>query len=1045
MVRILHLTDFHLDFRTLKDWNNFYKDAFFAKLTELNLEKPIDFVLFTGDLLDKGGKDFKGAKKGFEEFKNSIILPVLELLNLEISRFIIAPGNHDIVRAADSKIDENGLKTTLTSSQEVIDFMDEAEKTNSYQYIKRIKEYKDFEYSLYQSIDDEKFHSLFQFSIRFKNVSGKSIGITSLNSAWRCYDDDDYGNVLIGENQVNNNYNFIKDCDLKIALVHHQLDWISKIEEKTIHSHINRNFDIVLSGHVHEHISHMTTGFTGSCFNNVSPSGLNHIRNDKSTHANGFTVIDYNDSITCHYLKYNHLLGIFVDNTDIVNKGIMNFPKPQVGSQDELSYFKEAIDNIKEDHFADMDSHFIKGKNEDVELSVKSAFIFPPIDDGKSFYNADPVITNFNDILNSQENMMFLGPQEIGKKSLLYRIVVELIDEGDIYTKIPIFIDFSEIKNKDFITLIKEYSRLSTGKVKKLLDSGKFVILLDNLNFHESKNLGIQINKLHAFHKEYTKNRILASYEHDNLEIVPSEIIRHCKIPFSYQYIRSLKTREIKQIMNLWLPADDVLKNEESLEKLVTTFSSYHLPNNALSVHLYLWSIETGKKPLNQAVLMEIYIELILEKISLENIYRSSFDFQNKVQLISMIAEIVILKEDSSYSLSYTEFYSAIEDYLKNKVGFTFDVNVVISYLFERKIFIKNTSNEVRFSHVCFRHFFTAKRMHDNPKFKGFILNENRYFNYPKEIDYYTGLVRSDRDTFVTIYDRFKNLFDPMNFILEDLSPDEYFDIKTEKGGKKISAEPIARNIEIAKIKDSRPSDELIEKRYDEQLDKISDQKHESKGKKSIDFDRMMLIMCNVLRNSEGLEDLELKKMAYRDIIKHNLTYSILYTQVIIRYVIEYHTLPAMIPQNISLESLLKNMPYHIQNSLYTHLGTQKLSSVILEKIKSDGITNSSAPTEIEKFLSIALYSDIQGENFDVYLRKIVKSVSTVPTQNYLFFKLTNYLYRRSKDGSPNEALYLDLIADLQIRTQKLPKRLKESIIKDFKDKKNKFTRFLLE
>ena len=70
MVRILHLTDFHLDFRTLKDWNNFYKDAFFAKLTELNLEKPIDFVLFTGDLLDKGGKDFKGAKKGFEEFKN---------------------------------------------------------------------------------------------------------------------------------------------------------------------------------------------------------------------------------------------------------------------------------------------------------------------------------------------------------------------------------------------------------------------------------------------------------------------------------------------------------------------------------------------------------------------------------------------------------------------------------------------------------------------------------------------------------------------------------------------------------------------------------------------------------------------------------------------------------------------------------------------------------------------------------------------------------------------------------------------------------------
>jgi hypothetical protein len=159
----------------------------------------------------------------------------------------------------------------------------------------------------------------------------------------------------------------------------------------------------------------------------------------------------------------------------------------------------------------------------------------------------------------------------------------------------------------------------------------------------------------------------------------------------------------------------------------------------------------------------------------------------------------------------------------------------------------------------------------------------------------------------------------------------------------------------------------------------------------------------------------------------------------------EHQKLPSSIPQNVSLESILKNMPYHIQHSLYTHLGTQKLASVILEKINSDGISHSTEKTEIEKFLSIALYSDIQGEKFDVYLRKFAKSVSTVPAQNYLLFKLTDYLYRRSKKGSPNEILYLDLIADLKIRSQKLPKRLKDKIIKDLKEKKSQISKFLLD
>ena len=1040
MIRILHLSDFHLNNRTFRDWNDYLKDSFFEKLDELGKENKIDLVVFTGDLVDKGGKDFKGASNGFAVFKEQIITPILEHLNLDISQFIICPGNHDIERDADDEIDEEGMKVVMTNNEKVINFINKAEEKSSYKRIKRIESYKSFEQELYDNVSVEKLQSIFKFSLKFR-IGNKTVGISSLNSSWRCYDDTDYGNILLGENQLNENYKFIKECDVKIALVHHQLDWLNSVEASIINSHIHRNYDIILSGHVHEGDSKMSTGFTGSCFQNVAPSGLNQIRTDSKKYANGFTVIDYNDYIDCHYLVYSHEQKIFVDNTGLVDKGKKRFLKPSEESAIDLEIYRDAIENIIEEHYKEINNHFIKGKKNQDEVNVKSAFIYPPIDDGKGFYEKETQ-TSFVDIVNSKEHYLFLGPQESGKKSLLYRLIVEYVNDFDIYKKIPVFIDFNEIKNKEFLTIIKEYTGLRSKVVKKICQSGNFILMIDNLDFHESRNFDVQINRLHKFNKDFPDVRIIGTYQHENLGILPTEILFHSKITFSYQYIRGLRTKEIRKIMQQWLPSDDAQKNDESLEKLVKTFSSYHLPNNALSVHLYLWSIESSdKKPINQAVLMEIYIELILEKLHKENIYRNNFDFTNKIQLISMVAEEIIRKENKTDSLSYTEFHEIISKYLKEKVGFTFDENVIIEYLLDRKIFLKNKENEVKFSQVCFFHFFVAKRMEHNKAFKEFILDKERYFNYPKEIDYYTGLVRSDKETFNMIFERFLEVFAPMEFILENINPDEYFNIRVDKKTKEI--EPEARNVEIAKIKESRPSDEDIEKQFDEQLNLISKHKSEHKDNEEIDFDRIMLIMCNVLRNSEGIEDLDLKKDAYNEIIKHNITYSILYTQLLIKYIIQYGKLPASIPPNVTLESLLKNFPYHIQQCLYAHLGTNKLSAVVLDKMKKDKSGNSNTNTETEEYLSVTLYSDIYGNNFDKYLREFVKSVNTVPVQNYLLYKLTEYLYKRSKSGTENEELYLDLISDLKIRSQKLPKRFKDRIVKDLVDGRKRMIKFI--
>ena len=199
----------------------------------------------------------------------------------------------------------------------------------------------------------------------------------------------------------------------------------------------------------------------------------------------------------------------------------------------------------------------------------------------------------------------------------------------------------------------------------------------------------------------------------------------------------------------------------------------------------------------------------------------------------------------------------------------------------------------------------------------------------------------------------------------------------------------------------------------------------------------MLIIMSNVLRNSEGVENRILKKSVYNSLVKNSLDWMILYREYIIHYYNKHKKLPRPFNNYQSIEYVLKNTPFHIQLGMKKHLGTQKLSPIILEKIISD--QNDRSVSDIESFLSVALYADIQGRDFPKYLRSLVKKVDDNIVRDYLFYKLMNYYYMRTRAGSTNEQMYLDLLVELRIRSQKGVKRIKETIIKTFEDGKRKF------
>lgn len=480
MIRILHLTDFHLNIKTLKDWNDFLKEAFFKKIEELQIENPIDLVLFTGDLIDKAGEDFGSTEEGLNTFNENIIKPILNKLDLDISKFIICPGNHDINRNADKPFHEIGLKGSLNSIDKINSFTNSDEE--EYDGIQRIKEYKDFEIELYKDVQN-KVHEKFKFSVKI-NINGKSIGISSLNSSWRCYGEDDFKNLLVGENQVNDNYKFIKDCDTRIALMHHQLDWISDVESKIIKSHLSANYNLIFSGHVHQTDVEYVQNLTGTSLRVVSPSGLNQIRQNDTDYANGFSIVDYGEGLKCNFLKYNHVLKIFVDDTGVCDKGILEIKvnSPMLFNEDVKmqSLVEDDFYNFLNDSGANFTHRSKTLTLDDIYVApFMEKFSLNEDEEKGSSFKSEEIL---NKILNNEVNhTIVLGEENSGKTSfckIIFKNGVVLEN------KVPIFIkgrDIKKVKEEDITKLInKEFRKQYDADID--LTTKNLIVIIDDFN-----------------------------------------------------------------------------------------------------------------------------------------------------------------------------------------------------------------------------------------------------------------------------------------------------------------------------------------------------------------------------------------------------------------------------------------------------------------------------------------------------------------------------------------------------------------------------------
>lgn len=303
-IRILHISDLHYGKDVTKANENLEK--FFE---DIEKQEQFDLIIFSGDLANIGNLDNLNLTK-------QLFLDVLmKKTNLNYENFFISPGNHDINRK-DVLKHEKKLKKLIKSKEEINDIIKDKEDD---MYINKLNDFYNFKVGITKNyINHNKIYSTHLIEIK-----GKKIGISCMNSTLFCKgsedEEQDYGNLILGEEQVIETSQDIKESDIKVAVMHHGLEYFKEIEKIDIQTSIYDKYDLLLTGHYHNPILEISKISEYGVIKSIAGSLY-----ESSKSYNGYTIIeiteeDYKFIYRTYYPKRRKYdLGV-----DIIEKGEM--------------------------------------------------------------------------------------------------------------------------------------------------------------------------------------------------------------------------------------------------------------------------------------------------------------------------------------------------------------------------------------------------------------------------------------------------------------------------------------------------------------------------------------------------------------------------------------------------------------------------------------------------------------------------------------------------------------------------------------------------
>ncbi|TVZ14888.1 metallophosphoesterase family protein [Maribacter sp. MAR_2009_72] len=332
-MNIVHFSDIHLSKENHDEFCDNFRGALIKDLLDFHRTKnPIDLIIITGDLVDRGGHslvemaDYKAFNCPFQIFEEIFINPIAKELGISKNQFLFIPGNHDIDEKEIFWVEEKKLKENITS-ENLRDYLDENDKAfNSANY--RIKKFKEFEKRYHAHTPLYKYSNnqstfIYEYKNKFK------VGFILINDSWRCSTcevlNTDHNKHFFGTRQFYSGMNDLEKIgtDVNVCLFHHPLDiFEEKIEAERFL--VNKRVDFFLYGHSHKQSSEQYFNSIGGCYGFKGRASLNKPGEPIEKYQVGYQIFELNLEMNriqkIHYRKYIYDFFEFAADTGIATK-----------------------------------------------------------------------------------------------------------------------------------------------------------------------------------------------------------------------------------------------------------------------------------------------------------------------------------------------------------------------------------------------------------------------------------------------------------------------------------------------------------------------------------------------------------------------------------------------------------------------------------------------------------------------------------------------------------------------------------------------------
>ena len=738
---ILHLSDLHWSPAKATD-QKIVIDALLNDIDLLRREDEVkpDLVIFTGDLV-QSGTDFEAVNAAFLDRVRQKVFGV---------PIIVVPGNHDIqrdvVRGGGGYV-EAGLKTKLTTVDAVNSFVDQILENDpaTLSALQRLDSFSQAypSFGCPPTISDNallKTHKL--------TIGDMSVGVANFNTAWRATGESenaDRHQLLLGERNIDIAVNDIMQCDVRIAIFHHPLDWLADFDNIAVSSRLYAEFDLLAFGHSHRTEPEAKITSSGTAI--LSQSGCLYEHRD---YFNGYQVIELDLDLgeaTFWIRTYFNRRRAFDKAVNIASNGLLKFPyagRTRTPNGAVERFLRTTRPVIRQ---AAADQVNIVEAVTDLRLDPKEAFICPPFTIHKSAgitvsagHKSD--LISVEDILRATDNFLIVGPREAGKSTLAHYMAV-LVAEGTIdQARIPAVIDFRHFKLNTYgltRAIATYYGATKQGlDIEASLKAGEFLMIVDNFSGHDKQ----VCDQLKMLIDKYPSCRwiLLGDAKPGLIDVEENEEDRISG--FRAAYIQPLPRKSIRELSRRWCEPLGI-DNQKAFSAVMAQLREANLPRTGYMVTLLLWGLyqERQFERINEALLLTYVVDHLLGKANFAEALHRTFDPTSKEITLQYLAELM---RASGGILPKNQALSSLINFFLQK-GLPYDASEVLNRLIKCGLLIES-DGVVSFKYRCFEEYFFANLLRNNPDKLSSITENRAFLEYSRELELLAGLRRQNKD-----------------------------------------------------------------------------------------------------------------------------------------------------------------------------------------------------------------------------------------------------------------------------------------------------------